>query len=199
MHGRAGILLILLTLLATSASAEDYWVTSDRLESHTCPSITCGVAGALLLREKATVLEVRNGWGRITKYYYASCQDGISQYVKSGRKDCGKDNGIVDGQFAEWVTMKPLSKQRPANPAAGAIGDAALVAKSDDYLLHKDTFIKAAKSLIANSTCTEADFKEGIGWMKTIYRDRPVYFVYCGEWKISNKVYLDVSNGKTFK
>jgi hypothetical protein len=156
--------------------------------------------GQLFFREKATVLETRNGWGRLTRYYDAACKGGISQYVDSGRKDCTKENGIVDGQFAEWALLKPLSKQRPADPAAGATGDAALVAGSDDYRLYKEVFIKAAKSLIANGTCTEVDFTDGGGWSKsTTYRDRPVYFAYCGGMTVSNRVYLDVSNGRTFR
>lgn len=197
------LIIMIITFSAISVdsvAAEDYWVTSERLERRTCPSTSCGVVGQLFFREKATVLETSNGWGRLTGFYDAACKDGISQYVDTGRKNCTKENGIVDGRFAEWALLRPLSKERPPDPAAGTAGDAALVAGSDDYRLYKEVFIKAAKSLIGSRTCTEAEFRDAGGWTKsTNYRDRPIYFVYCGGMTVRNRVYLDVSNGNTFK
>lgn len=194
-------LVFALSVFSTcEAYAQDYWVTSDRLERRTCPSTSCGIVGQLFYREKAVVLETKGEWARITPFYDASCVDGRSEYVDIGRNDCAEQNGIIDGQFAEWVQLKPLSKIRPPDPAAAATGDAELIAGSDDYRLHKDAFIKATKSLIASGTCTKNDFKNTDGWVKsTAYRNQPIYFVYCGGMTLSNKVHLDVSNGRTFK
>lgn len=200
---RTSVRLALLALLlpVPVLAAGDYWVTTDRLDRRTCPRSSCGVVGQLFFRENADVLEVKSGWARISRYYDASCKNGRSEYVDRGRSDCTTENGIVDGQFAEWVLLQSLSKTRPADPGAGAQGDAALVAGSDDFRLHKDAFAKAARSLIDRGTCTAKDFQDNGGWMKstTTYRDRPVYFTYCGGTDLSNRLYLDASTGKTFR
>jgi hypothetical protein len=177
--------------------ADDYWVTSDRLNRRTCPSTECGIVGQLMHREMVTVSEVRGEWGRISDYYDASCSNSRSEYVDSGNANCTAENGIISGEFAEWTSMLYLSRQRPADPGAGASGVAALVSGSDDYRTYKDAFIKAAQGLIQREQCTEADFTGFGGWVKsTNYRDRPVYFIYCGRMHIDNRIYLDASTGQ---
>ena len=194
------LVLVLLAIPAIEAFAEDYWVTSDRLERRTCPSFSCGIVGQLFYREKVAVLETNDEWARVTPFYDAACVDGRSEYVDSGRNDCSEENGIINGQFAEWVQRTTLSKVRPADPAAGAAADAALIAGSDDYRLHKAAFLKATRLLIDRGMCTTDDFKKFGGWVKsTMYREQPIYFVYCGGMTLSNKVHLDVSSGRTFK
>lgn len=79
------------------------WVTSQRLARHSCPSVACGIVGEFYYREGVQPLETRDGWVRVSKYYYASCTNGQSDYVDSGNAQCSQINGIVDGQFAEWV------------------------------------------------------------------------------------------------
>jgi hypothetical protein len=80
--------LILAAAIATISipayAASDGWVTVDNLNRRTCPAPTCGVVGVLKFREKATILEKKGGWARITKYYDASYVNGISQYVDTG-------------------------------------------------------------------------------------------------------------------
>jgi len=150
-----------------------------------------------MYRENAAVIERRDGWGRVSKYYDASCQDGASEYIKYGNKACTKTNGIVNGQFAEWVLLKSLSRTRPADPAANASGTAALIAASDDYRLHKDAFVRATDKLIKDGRCTKKDFSEaGFLLKSTTHRDKPIYFVYCGGMQFSNKLYLNVSSGE---
>jgi len=39
--------------------------------------------------------------------------------------------------------------------------------------------------------------KEIGGWMASTNRGEGVYFTYCGGMKVNNKVYLDVTSGKT--
>lgn len=154
----------------------------------------------MFFRENASVLEVRNGWGRITRYYDASCVAGHSEYVDNGNAACISENGITDGKFAEWVSLKALSKTRPADPEANAIGVASLISGSEDYRLHKDAFVKATQSLLEQKKCTENDFKESGGWYKsTNYYNQPVYFIYCGGFHNNNKIHLDVSNWPIFK
>ena len=90
--------------VTTNAEPSDkYWVTSDRLNRHTCPSTDCGIVGQLVFREGADVFEDKDGWARISQHYDASCANGRSEYVDSGDSRCAPENGIVDGKFAEWV------------------------------------------------------------------------------------------------
>ena len=118
---------------ATVDDSELLWVTSDRLNRRTCPDLRCGIVGMFFFREGTERLEERNGWARVSRYYDAYCVDGVSRYVDSGNAACVSSNGIVGGKFAEWVSMQHLSRTRPADPAAGATGDYALIRSSDDY------------------------------------------------------------------
>ncbi|WP_156320469.1 hypothetical protein [Pseudomonas lini] len=193
---RSFVMLATLLTPLTSALAENMqWVTTDRTNRHTCPSTKCGVAGYLMFREGAEILETKNGWSRITKAYSASCEGGKSEYVKEGNSSCTSKNGIQNGKFAEWVQNKDLSPNRPEDPGKGATGDHSLVSSSDDYRIYKNQFAKAARELINDGTCTEADFKEMGGWMASSNRGKGVYFTYCGGMTLSNKIYLDAISG----
>lgn len=199
--GMRKLLVILLTLAPVSPvmAAYDTWVTSDRLNRRTCPDIKCGIVGRLFFREKATVLEQKGGWARISKYYDASCRNGKSQYVDAGNAACRPDNGIVRGRFAEWVSLKFLARTRPADPGAKATGDYALVQGSDDYRIYKDAFAKAAAKLISSGRCTAKEFREMGGWAKSSNRRGPIYFMYCGGSRASNRLYLNAETGRIRK
>jgi hypothetical protein len=181
----------------SSPPGETYWVTSDRLNRRTCPSTDCGVVGVLMFRERAGVFESRDGWARVTKYYNAACENGKSRFVDSGNSSCTPDNGVNNGQFAEWVSMSLLSKTRPPDPSAGATGTDALVAKSDDYRIHKDAFVTAANELIRSGRCTAKDISDNGGWVKsTSSPNEPVYFTYC---KGYTRYYLNAETGQIFQ
>lgn len=152
-----------------------------------------------MFREKVTVFEERNGWARVSQPYDASCRNGKSAYVDKGNADCTESNGIVQGRFAEWVSTKYLDKERPADPSEGATGDYALVKGSDDYGTHKDAFARAASKLIRSGQCTEHDFKDVGGWMKSTNRRGPIYFTYCGGMHASNRLYLNAATGEVFR
>jgi hypothetical protein len=182
----------------------DKWVTVDRLNRRTCPSTSCGVVGQLFYRNGVTSFETRGGWIRITKYYIdASCLwSDVAEFVDGGRNDCSSANGFRDdGSFAEWVSAKYLSKTRPPDPSAGRTGLAKIIGDSDDFRLYEAEFLKAAKSLIQSGRCKPKDFEYYGGWLKstTTYKHRPVYFTYCGKAHVSNRIYLDVSNGQIFQ
>ena len=172
------------------------WVAADRVERHICPSVKCGVAGQLMFREGVEVLETKGAWVRVTKPYSASCSGGLSEYVKSGNSECVASNGINNGMFAEWVPTKSLTKDRPADPGAGATGDDVLVKNSDDYRLYRTQFTKAARDLIDNGTCTAGDFEEVGGWMASPVKGKGMYFMYCGGMTKANRLYLNVRSGK---
>lgn len=186
---------------ANETSDVKLWVTSDRLKRYTCPSTDCGVVGKYFFREAAFVFEERGEWIRTTKYYTASCKNGLSEFVEEGNAVCVSSNGIENGMFAEWIEKKFLSDVRPPDPAANAEGLAKVVGSSDDFHIYKDAFVKAAQSLIDQGRCKEDDFKEMGGWAKsgTTYRDQPVYFTYCGGMTIPNRIYLNAETGHIFK
>lgn len=184
-------------LAANVALAEqNLWVSADRVDRHTCPSVKCGVAGQLMFREGVEVLETKNAWVRVTKPYSASCSGGISEYVKSGNAACDASNGINNGMFAEWVSTKSLTQDRPVDPGEKATGDDILIKGSDDYRLYRTQFAKAARELIDNGSCTAGDFEDAGGWMSSPAKGPGIYFVYCGGMTIANRLYLDARSGK---
>ena len=180
-----------------AAADQNLWVSADRVDRHTCPSVKCGVAGQLMFRAGVEVLETKNGWVRVTKPYSASCSGDISEYVKSGNAACVASNGIKNGTFAEWVPVKLLTKRRPADPGEGAEGDDMLIKGSDDYRLYRSEFAKAARELIDSGSCTAGDFEDAGGWMSSPAKGPGIYFVYCGGMTIANRLYLDARSGKT--
>lgn len=96
-------------LVAQDAEAEvKLWANADRVNRRTCPSTECGIVGQLFFREAAEVLEERDGWVRITRYYDGSCVGGRSEYVDSGNAACVASNGFDGSQFAEWVSRDCL-------------------------------------------------------------------------------------------
>ena len=195
---RSIIIAFMLFGFTLPAFAEgEAWVTVDRLNRRTCPASSCGSVGILMFREKATVLEEKNGWARVTRYYDAACENGISGYVDRGNKKCKTANGIKNGTLAEWVFARYLSASRPADPAANASKKYSLVKGSDDFRTYKNGFAKAASELIASGRCTAAEFREMGGWIKSSSRpSQPIYFTYCGGMRKANKVYLNAATGK---
>lgn len=187
-------LIVAFVMIATPAVAEtQMWVTVDRANRRTCPSTECGVVGKLFFRESAKVAETAKGWARVSKYYDASCSGGRSAYVDAGRADCTSENGINNGQFAEWVRLDMLSKTRPADPGAGAIGTAKLVAQSDDFNRYQTEFVTAAETLMSSGRCSAKDFASVGGFIKSTSKGAGIYFTYCSGG--SDRIYLDVATG----
>jgi hypothetical protein len=179
---------------------ERWWVTSERLNRRTCPSETCGVVGQLFLREGVTIHESRAGWVRVSQTYDASCVGGRSEYVDTGNAACDPANGISDGQFAEWVSEDYLAETRPPDPAANALRLEKLVAGSDDFARYRTVFAEAARSLITQRRCTERDFRDIGGWVKsTSHRNQPIYFTYCGGATVANRLYFNADTGEVFR
>lgn len=187
---------------ASDAAENDgkLWVTEQYADRHTCPSEDCGVVGRLFFREAAEPMEEKDGWVRVSKYYDASCVSGRSEYVDEGASECRESNGIVDGQFAEWIKKTKLSEERPADPAHTASASEEMISQSDDFNLYREEFLIAANILISDGTCSASDFEEMGGWAKSSnHRNKPIYFTYCGGMTISNRVYVDVSDGRIFR
>lgn len=198
LHGVV-VAMVSVGAVAPAFADEQMWVATDRLNRRTCPSTECGVVGQLFFRESAVVIEQRDGWARISKFYDASCSGGRSAYVDKGNAACSPENGIVDGQFAEWVSMEHLVADRPQDPGAGSSGTAKLVSGSDDFRLHQAAFVKAAESLLASGQCVTQDFVEMGGFWKstTNHASQPVYYTYCKGGQ--DRIYLNVQSGAIFR
>jgi len=197
---REGTLVVGEDSTATPTNETKLWVTSERLNRRTCPSESCGIVGQYFFREAVTIHEQRDGWVRVSQHYDASCVNGKSQYVDVGNAACDPANGIIDGKFAEWVSANYLSESRPPDPAEDALESEELVADSDDFARYREIFAVAAQSLIRNGLCTEREFRDSGGWVKsTNHRNEPVYFIYCGGFTTANRLYLNARTGDIFR
>jgi hypothetical protein len=108
-------LLVLATvacgLLAPAAAQERMVVRADDAKRRTCPSEQCGIVGRFFSGESVPVFERADGWSRVSLYYTAGCHDGRSSFVEVGHDECTKANGIVQGDFAEWVKSAFLAAE----------------------------------------------------------------------------------------
>lgn len=177
----------LLTMVSTAQAVPikpgDYYVNTDETSERLSPSKTGKITNTLFKRQKVTVIELKNGWARVSKYY-----DGEVEGIK--------------GQVARWIEVSSLSEDRPAEEnivgTDKELGEA--LRSSDNFSRYKKVFTEAARRLIAERTCSLDDFKLAGGWMKsTQYSSGDVYFVYCGGLHRSNRLYFDVKTQKTFR
>jgi hypothetical protein len=154
------------------------------------------VVGEFYFRQGVDILEERNGYARVSKFYDASCENGVSIFVDSGPAACTATNGIENGMFAEWVEASALSAERPSDPSEGATGWAAVVAGSDDYNLYHPIFAQTAEKLVGQGSCTAEDIRESGGfWASVNLRPRAAYFTYCSR----QKYYVDVKTGEIWR
>lgn len=98
-------------LLAPAAAQERMAIHTDEAKRRTCPSEECGIIGRFFSGESVLVYESANGWSRVSRYYTAGCHDGRSAFVEVGHNECTKANGIVQGEFAEWVKSAFLAEE----------------------------------------------------------------------------------------
>lgn len=67
-----------------------------------------------------------------------------------------------------------------------------LVARSDDHDRYGETFVGAARWLIAARVCSENDLRQSGGWTKSrTHRGLPVYFANCGGNSLEYRVYFN--------
>jgi hypothetical protein len=85
-------------------------VTDENNLRRTCPSLDCGAVGRFYAGESVIVYESVAGWSRVSEYYTAGCFDGRSLYVESGPDACTLENGIRQGELAEWIRTDFLAK-----------------------------------------------------------------------------------------
>lgn len=168
---------------AGATSPGDYYVTANKLNVRLAPNKSGKVTDTLYKRQKIEVLEVKDGWARISRYYDGAVE-GLS------------------GDVARWVFAKYLSTNRPAEQKVANLNSpvARAIKSSDDFSKYQSVFVSASEQLIRSGTCTLEDFKEMGGWWRsTNHKPKPVYFTYCGGITKSNRVYLNAATGKAFR
>ena len=75
-----------------------------------------------------------------------------------------------------------------------------LIEGSDDVDIYRRQFVAATGRLIAEGTCTGADFMEMGGWSRSVSdKGEKLFFIYCGGITAAHRVYLDPISGETFK
>jgi hypothetical protein len=159
-------------------TGKKYYVTSSRLNIRAYPDAESGIRAVLYKTDAVTAQEVKGDWVRIGGYEV---------------HPSGKD-------MAQWVYIDYLSASEPViTEEEKRNTTVALIKGSDDFLQYEDTFIRATQKLIHSGQCKVEDFELLGGWVRSVtYKDRPVYFVYCGGTDRQNKVYLNVETADIF-
>ncbi|MDA0154276.1 SH3 domain-containing protein [Vibrio sp. Makdt] len=158
----------------------EFYVSDRKLKVVEQPEVDGLITDYLYKGEKVEVLEKQGDWGRISDYIVL------------------KEGG---SQTAEWVSMSGLSNDEViiSEKENKEILDSYLV-KSDDLKLYQETFRNSVAKLISEGECEPGDFEELGGWVKSVrYKDRDVYFIYCGGLSLEKKIYLDVNTNEIFK
>ena len=159
------------------------YVTADRLHVRLAPSLYADVIGVLHGGQKVEILEMYEGWSRISRYYDGSAEE---------------DSGRV----ARWVASAYLSQTGPGHDAAQVSPASPLgraIDRSDDSHVHRSSFLMAARRLVERGQCTVSDFEKIGGWVQSFSHGASVYFTYCGGLLANNRIYLDVNSGRIFR
>ncbi|MCK6265704.1 hypothetical protein KP803_20815 [Vibrio sp. ZSDE26] len=157
----------------------EYYVNTPTLGVRERPDYEAFIESVLYRGDDVTILEERDGWGRISVYYV---------YEEGGE------------EVAEWIPMEALVEDAPVITKQERHDTLmAYINKSDDFKIHEVMFLSKTDELLNSDTCTPLDFEELGGWVRSIrYSERDVYFVYCGGMKQADKIYLDVNSGEIF-
>lgn len=157
----------------------DYYVTPERLNVRAYPEPDAFIRAVLRKGDRVTAREVKQGWVRISDYQV---------------HDSGRD-------VADWIHMDYLAETAPVISAEEKRkAMAALISKSDDFVEYQDKFIIATQQLIDDGRCSFEDFELLGGWITSVtYQDDPVYFIYCGGTRRSDKIYLNAESGEIYQ
>ncbi|MEE3879221.1 SH3 domain-containing protein [Vibrio sp. YYF0003] len=157
----------------------EYYVIERQVSAYNKPDHNALVVDTIYKGEKVVVLEKSNGWYRISDYLV---------YEDGGE------------ETAEWLDSKGLSDAEPVikEQERLEILDGYLQ-KSDDLKDNLEIFRNKTQLLLDDNTCEPEDFTELGGWVRSVtYKQRNVYFIYCGGLEQENKIYLDVDSGEIF-
>jgi hypothetical protein len=196
------ILAIFITVFAApgafaqAKSAGEHVVTAGTLNVRLAADTNGKLAGKLYRGQKVEVLEVDDGWARISRYF-----DGASQGLS--------------GSVARWVFAAHLSAESSAQQQARPVEQAPrpvqrkvdpdspiylAIKSSDDLAKYRGTFVSVSEKLVDAGTCKLSDFKDIGGWWRSAaHEPAPVYYTYCGGGNNNNRIYVNVDTGSVFR
>ncbi|NLS12122.1 hypothetical protein HGP28_04340 [Vibrio sp. SM6] len=159
----------------------EYYVVERKVAVQSHPKKNSVTMGHLYLGQSVVVYEVEGAeFGRIADYIvYQEGRDAV----------------------AEWVSLSALSRTLPQIDEAEqlAILDGYLQ-QSDDLTRYREVFRKATSQLLSQAVCKPQDLETLSGWVRSVtFSSDPVYFVYCGGLRRTNKIYLNAYNGELFR
>jgi len=182
------------TAFAQVRSAGEYVVSAGTLNIRLAADTSGKIKGKLFRGQQIEVLEVNNGWARIS-HYYDGANEGLS------------------GDVAQWVFATHLAS-RPAAPApAPAPAKPVVIIKvdinspvyqaiesSDDLAEHQGIFVQVSEKLVNGGQCKLSDFRDIGGWWRSVaHKPEPVYYTYCGGASNEDRIYVNTNTGKTFR
>ncbi|TCD16170.1 SH3 domain-containing protein [Oricola cellulosilytica] len=179
---------------------DHYWLSAERAETRTCPSLDCGVAGIVRFRDPVTVLDRSGEWVKIAENRKALCVNGRSRRIRVGNDVCEPSNGISQGRYSEWTLIKYLSRALPSSGSREIDEFEAIVAGSENFRLHRDAFAEAAMELVQRGFCTKAEISRQGGFSRAGgAADENIYLAYCGGDTMGDRVFADVKTKRGFR
>jgi len=193
------------TAFAAVKSPGDFVVTAGTLNVRLAPNTAAKARGKLHRGQVVEVLEVKEGWARISRYYNGA-SEGLSGTV--AHWVFAKHLSALSS--AENLTATPDTKNPPAEvqPAMPPPGEKIVVSapileaikSSDDLPKYQATFAWVSTKLVDSGTCKISDFRDIGGWWRSAdHKPRPVYYTYCGGGSNSDRIYVDTTTGVTFR
>lgn len=162
------VLVILFTCISNFALAKSintgtYYVKENVLEERLAPSASGKITNKIYRRQKVDVLEVKNGWARVSKYY-----DGVVEGEK--------------GTVARWIRVDGLASSRPAELAQppikkdNRIADNAFPKVGENNLNAQDIKIlhAGATKYLNSGQCSNVEFGD-----KSVSKSN-TYYINCG-------------------
>ncbi|MCG3760052.1 hypothetical protein EXA21_10845 [Vibrio cincinnatiensis] len=167
------------TSRVTKPEVMNYYVEAATVGVRERPEMDAFVHRLLYRGEKVYLYEKTPEWGRLSPYFV---------YQEGGP------------EVAEWIPLQGLAEQAPIiTPEERYKTVLSYISDSDDLPLFEEIFIEKTDQLLTDGTCAPRAFKELGGWMRSVrYQDSDVYFIYCGGYNQTNKIYLNVQNGHVF-
>jgi hypothetical protein len=157
------LLTLSVTAFAKATNAGVYYVQNNVLEERLEPSSAGKVTNKIYRSQKVEVLEVKNGWARVSRYY-----DGEVE---------GKQ-----GKVARWVSASGLSASKPAELKQPTIQKDSRIAANalpkvgENNLTEADVMIlhKGAIKFLNSGQCTNVEFGD-----KSVSKPN-TYYINCG-------------------
>lgn len=177
-------------VFAETTSTGKHYVNTNALKVRTAPTTKSTHTYNIYRGYKVRVYELQNGWARITRYK-TSTEDG--KFIKKARWVYAKFITSVNAK-KKRKNRKSSSKKTVKNKTSHEEALAKVLKPSDNYDKYAKIFQTASLKLIKEKRCRVNDFKKMRGWVEA--SPTTTYFTYCGGFKKTNKVYLNIQTGE---